>query len=115
MTAISTIWAVLSSRVGLAAIVAIGVWHIATNQAEERCDVATVRAELAIAQADLVAAYKAENKANKQAESLSITTNRYRETVDELEAKLSQRSDRAACRMSDADVRSLLDIDAGEH
>ncbi|MFT0893198.1 hypothetical protein [Pseudochelatococcus sp. G4_1912] len=53
--------------------VAIGVWHIATNQTEERCDAVTVRAELAIVQVDLVVAYKAENKANKRAESLSIT------------------------------------------
>ncbi|MBB3810070.1 hypothetical protein [Pseudochelatococcus contaminans] len=118
MGALSIIWQIVSSRIGIAAIagtLSYGVgYHRGHSHADQTAQVAVLQSQVETARTDLKAAQSAERIARAQAEQLAEITLKQTETVNDLEKELASRPGRDACRVTDADARRLLNIQDGE-
>lgn len=116
--ALSLIWQVATSRLGMVVIAGTVAWHVAYNRgystADQSAQLASVQSQLEITSADLKAARLAERIAASQAEQLADISLQQQEYLDDLESSLADRPERAVCRVTDADVERLRRIDTGE-
>ena len=116
--ALSIIWQIATSRLGIAVIIgalAYGYgYQRGHDSADRSAEITALESQVAIKEADLTAARAAERIARDQADVLASKTIQQQEYLNDLESDLAARPDRAVCRLSDADRRRLLDVDAGE-
>lgn len=116
--ALSIIWQIATSRVGIAVIagsLSYGIgYHRGYSRADRFAEIAALESRIAVKDADLTAARNAERVARDQAEILADRAIENQEIVNDLSAELAARPDRDACRISGADAERLRRVDAGE-
>lgn len=100
----------LSSKIGIALIcLAVGFFS-GYNQAKEKYQARELQAKVQQLQHDLAtanAAYALERQQNRELEE-AASANRTR--VDDIVAELAKRTDRDICRLTEDEVRHLLEI-----
>lgn len=116
--ALSILWSIATSRVGVALIAGTISWQVAYwrghDAADQSAKVAALESRIAVKEADLAAARNAERIARDQANILAERAIQNQEIVNDLAAELEARPGRDTCRVTGADVGRLLNIDAGE-
>lgn len=118
--ALSILWSIATSRVGVALIAGTISWQVAYwrghDAADQSAKVAALESRIAAKEADLTAARNAERLARDQANILADRAIQNQEIVNDLSAQLAaeNKADPATadrCRLSERDAARLRDID----